>query len=132
MLCGTSGLTLYLVLKASFVISGFCIAEDPAAGLNHCIPVWAAHRNHPGGKTHTNHHRVLLFAEGQVRMGVSKQELRFLTQEQSSGLLKHPNISGCHSLTCSPRDGAALVNPCCSVGPDRGKPHQMCRQDLHH
>lgn len=81
----------------------------------------------------------LLFAAGRVRMGASKQQhvcisghtelgLRFLTQEQSSGFLKHPNISGCH---CSPRDSAALVNPCCSVGAGRGKPHQMCRQNLH-
>lgn len=65
MLRGSSGLTLYLFLKAPFVISGFCIAEDPAAGLNHCIPIWAAHRNHPGGKTHTEP-QGLLFAGGQV------------------------------------------------------------------
>lgn len=63
MLRGSSGLTLYLFLKAPFVISGFCIGEDPAAGLNHCIPIWAAHRNHPGGKTHTKHHRLYCLQE---------------------------------------------------------------------
>lgn len=47
--------------------------------------------------------------------------LSFLSQRQSSGLLKHPNIPGWHSLTCSPRASAALVNPVLQCGTIQGK-----------
>lgn len=73
----------------------------------------------------------LLFAAGQVRMGAEQQRacmsehtelgLRCLSQEQSSGLLKDPNISGCHRLTCSPRASAALVPPVLQCGTIQGK-----------
>lgn len=57
----SSGITPCLFLKAQFVISGFCIPKDPAAGLNHCIPVRAAHRNRVGGNSYTSIARYIVF-----------------------------------------------------------------------
>ncbi|KAJ7400086.1 hypothetical protein BTVI_108637 [Pitangus sulphuratus] len=41
---------------------GLCVPEDPAASLNHCIPIQADHSNHAGGKLYTSTKGFIVFS----------------------------------------------------------------------